>query len=501
MKYFISLFSFLLLATFTFSQKSEEKLIENQLKDFDIFQTSLFELEANLLDHISLDSLKFFLDELSSQLKTKVWDDKSLYKAYSKILVKIQSGHTNLQPTQDTYSYWIIDKNSLPMDVVLVGKKLFTTTDYNLLDEESMKKLSGSAKKEQFIDKYTEITAIDGKSIAEIMEEISPYLSSDYNDINFKYYLAKDLFEFYRNLTITEKKTEINVDFLINRATVSKKIKLGYPPVEDINKRFKEDKKTEGKVKRKDRFGTFEIESGKYAYFRFPTFEKAKGKAYRKFLEESFSKMKNKELEYLVVDLRDNTGGYVQYDFLRYIYPKSDLDTLGVFDVKKEEKPTYKKHVTKNDHYRKYKKLNRKRKKYQRKTGVEYNGVFLWDALGREKVFAGDIIVITNEATFSAASLLAADLKNLYGAKIIGSPAGGSFHKGATGNISVKLPNSGFVVTFNPVYYKSSYSHYEPDANLPDVEFTPEFKDPKKDEKNNQRNITNLIKREFKKIN
>lgn len=485
------------ITTLSFTQKSEEKIIEQQLEDFEIFQTSLFELEANLLDHISLDSLNYFLNELSEGLEKKVWDNKSLYKAYSKILVRIQSGHTNLKPTQDTYKYWIIEKNSLPMDVILVGKKLYTTTDFNLLNDEAMKKLSGSAKKQNTISKYTEITSIDGKSIAQIMEAISPYLSSDYNDINFKYYLAKDLFEFYRNLTVTDSKSKIDVDFLINKKTVTKEIKLGYPPIDDINKRFKENEKE--KVKRSERFGTFAIEGGKYAYFRFKTFEKSKGKAYGKFLKESFSKMKDKDLDYLVVDLRDNTGGYVQYEFLSYLFPKSEIDTLGVFDLKKELKPTHKKHLQKNDHYRKFKKLNRKKAKFNKKTGAKYNGVFMWDALGRQKIFGGKIIVITNEATFSAASLLAADLKNLYGAKIIGSPAGGSFHKGATGNLSIELPNSGFVVTFNPVYYKSSYSQYDSQATKPDIEFVPEFKDPKKDEKNNQKNIMKLIKKEFKK--
>ena len=335
--------SLLLFIVFSFTtsakQSSEEKIIAKQVKDFEIFKTSLYELEANLFDHISEDSLAYYLDELKNLCSSKIVDNKSLYKAYSLVLVKIQSGHTNLQPTQDTYKYWIIEKNSLPMDVLMVGKKLYTHSDYNLLSEEKMKQLSGSAKKQNTIPKYTEIYSIDGKTIPELMNAISPYLSSDYNQISFKYFLVKDLFEFYRNLSLPldQNKTELDVQFIIKRDTLTKTIPLGYPPVDEINKRFKEDKKNKKKVKRSERFGTFELISGKYAYFRFPSFEKSKGKKYRKFLDKSFEQIKKKEIEYMIVDLRDNTGGYVQYDFLSYLFPKIDIDTLGQFVVKKEK--------------------------------------------------------------------------------------------------------------------------------------------------------------------
>ena len=491
-----------LLSLCSFSQKRipEEKIISKQIKDFEIFKTSLYELEANLNHHISEDSLSYFLNELKDLCSSEIIDDKTLYKAYSKVLVKVKSGHTNLQPTSKTYSYWISEKNSLPMDVILVGKRLFTVNDYNMLNEEAMKKLSGSAKKANTIPKYTEIVTIDGKSIKAIMDEIAPYLSSDYGDESFKYYLSKSLFEFYRNLTnIRDESTEIEIEIIAKRDTVSKSISLGYPPLKDINERIKEDKKKSKKKKKGEKYGKFEILSNKYAYFTFDTFEKSKGKKYRKFLEESFEKMGKKEVEYLVVDLRENTGGYVQYDFLTYLFPEKQVDTLGQFLITKDDKPTYKKHIVRDEHFRKLRKAKRKVKKYERKYDSNYEGVVLFEELGRKKVFSGKIIVITNEATFSAASILAADLKNIYGAKIIGSEAGGSFYTGSTGNISIELPHSKFKITFNPVYYRSSYNHYDSTANDPDVEFIPEFKDPKKDAKNNQKKVIKLIKREFKK--
>lgn len=500
MKKTLSFLILFFLSISIFSQKltAEEKIVKKQIKDFEIFKTTLYELESNLHHHLTEDSLNYFLDELEEICSNNVIDDKTLYKAYSKVLVKVKSGHTNLEPTSKTYSYWIYEKNSLPMDVILVGKNLYTVKDYKMLSEEAMKKLSGKAKKNNIIPKYTQIVSIDGKSIKTIMDEVAPYLSSDYGDESFKYYLSKNLFEFYRNLTNNgTEKNVVDIEIINRRDTITKSISLGYPPVKDINERFKKNKKK--KKKKSEKYGKFEILTNKYAYFTFDTFEKSKGKKYRKFLKESFEKMGKKEVEYLVVDLRDNTGGYVQYDFLTYLFPKKEIDTLGQFLITKEEKPTYKKHIIKNEHYRKFKKAKRKVKKYEKKYDRNYDGIVLFEELGRQKVFSGKIIVITNEATFSAASILAADLKNIYGAKIIGSEAGGSFHKGSTGNISIELPHSKFKITFNPVYYRSSNKHYDSTANDPDIEFIPIFKDPKKDEKANQKAVIKIIKREFKK--
>ena len=134
MKKIGSLLLIVLLSFSSFSQRltPEEKTIKKQIKDFKVFKTSLYELEANLNHHISEDSLSYYLDNLKNICSNKVRDDKTLYKAYSKVLVRIKSGHTNLQPTSKTYSYWIYEKNSLPMDVILVGKKLFTVKDFNM---------------------------------------------------------------------------------------------------------------------------------------------------------------------------------------------------------------------------------------------------------------------------------------------------------------------------------------------------------------------------------
>ena len=128
------------------------------------------------------------------------------------------------------------------------------------------------------------------------MDEIAPYLSSDYGDESFKYYLSKSLFEFYRNLTnIRDESTEIEIEIIAKRDTVSKSISLGYPPLKDINERIKEDKKKSKKKKKGEKYGKFEILSNKYAYFTFDTFEKSKGKNTENFLKNPLRKWVKKK--------------------------------------------------------------------------------------------------------------------------------------------------------------------------------------------------------------
>jgi C-terminal processing protease CtpA/Prc len=73
-------------------------------------------------------------------------------------------------------------------------------------------------------------------------------------------------------------------------------------------------------------------------------------------------------------------------------------------------------------------------------------------------IYKGEIVVITDEGTFSSAAILACHLKTMSKAKIIGRAAGGSFYAGNAGTLLVKLPQSGFLIAINP---NTFYSHLD----------------------------------------
>lgn len=479
-----------------FSQKPA-KLIKRQQKDFTIFKTTLFEVEAKPFRHIAEDSLNYFLTNLETKLGSEVISTKEQFLNYSQIIQKIQSGHTSVQPNKKTFGQWIRERNSLPVDVKLVGKKLYTLNDYDLYPPEQMKKLSGKDKKKNHVVKYTEIVRIDGVSIEQWMDRIGKYVSADEDFIDFKYFAIKDLFEFYRSFAVTEKKDSVKIDIIKRRDTSSLILKLNYPPLEDINKRFKEDKKKE-KERKKDR-GEFKMLTSKIACFKFNTFAESEGKKYTKFLNESFKKINDKEIEKLVIDLRGNLGGVIQLELLRHFQFKNDKDIVGSYTVLNRNKPTYMKHIKRDENYRKNKKAIRKFKKMEKRG---FNGTITEEHLTQTgTLYNGKIVVLTDGGSFSAASLLASQLKDLCDAKIVGTCSGGSFHEGVSGTYKLKLPNSKILIYFNPNYYTSSLNvdSINHDVKKPDIELIELFGNPQKTKNKNKKNLKKSLKLAFKK--
>lgn len=489
---FVQLLVFLLVSSFALTQ-STDKLIEKQLKDFNVFKTTLFELEARPNRHISKDSLNYYLNQFESKLKKGVVTSKNQFREYAKIITKIQSGHTSLQPSKYVLKEWVMEKNSLPVDVVLVGKKLYLQEELPMLPQDEMLKLSSSKRKKKIIPTYTEVVSIDGKNISEWMNLISPYIPSDEDFIDFKYFVTKDAFEFYRSLAVTEKQDSIEIEYVKKRDTLSIKLKTGYPPIESISTRFDQ---IYEQTKNYDKdFGSFKFLNKDFAYFKFNSFSACSGKKYNEFLKSCFFQIHKKETPNIVVDVRGNLGGVIQLDFLRFVKIDDDKENIGGYNVEKRDKPTYKKYIKKNKAYRRNRKLLRRVKKMEKRYG--FDGTVSKEELDQEPVlYEGNIIVLTDEGSFSASSLLAAHLKDLCGAKIVGVPAGGSFYEGVSGTNSLKLPNSKIIVDFNPNYYFSSVDTATIDQSIktPDIEFIELYGTPKEVSKKNDKNFMKALK-------
>lgn len=488
---FLSIITFFVIA-FSLNAQGNAKLIEKQLKDFNVFKTTLFELEARPFRHISKDSLNYFLDQFEKELKLNILSHTDLFRNYAQIISKIQSGHTSIQPSKYVLEEWVKEKNSLPMDVLLIGKKLYIQEDYPLLPPDQMAKLSSSKRKKKVIPLYTEIVKINNKTISEWMELISPFVSSDEDFIDFKYFIIKDAFELYRYLASPAREDSISIDYVKKYDTVNFKVKSSYPPIEAISYRFEQ---IEENAKRNEKdFGEFKFLNKDFAYFKFNSFVSCSGKKYNAFLKNAFFKIHKAETPNLVIDVRGNLGGVIQLDFLRYVKFKSDKEHLGGYNVEKREKPTFKRYIRKNKAYKRNRKLLKSIKRMEKKG---FNGAVTKDDIDQEPIlFDGKIIVITDEGSFSASSLLASHLKDLCHAKIVGVPAGGSFYEGVSGTNSLRLPTSKIMIDFNPNYYFSSLDSAVIDQSVknPDLEFIELYGEPKKVGKKNKKNFLKALK-------
>lgn len=445
--------------------------LRDQQRDFDIFYDGLHRIESRLDRHTSLDSVEHILAEAKTAFYTSELSPIEQFNWYARCINLVASGHTQAQPSRKVLKAYVLAKKSLPFDLVMVNKHLYTN------GYPAVKGRQPKRDKSTEIVKGTEIIAIDGKSIDSWMNEIGLLIGSDEDDPAFEYFVAGQAFDLYRFLVTKEHKESLEVTTVNGKDTQSRSVTLSYPPIELIQQRFKAAERQAEKDSRKP--GTFKLIGSDVAYFRFTTFLDAIGKDYSEFLAKSFKKIdKKKTVKTVVIDVRGNGGGNVQTELISYFLDKQQI--VGSYTIDKRLKPGERKHIVKNTRFfRLYKKGVRRSNRYE-KRHPDYNGELMSYPVDTALVFKGEIIVLTDEATFSAASLLASQLKTLCNAQVMGSRAGGSFYACNAGTLTYKLPHSGISFILNPNTCASTLnaSTIDPTIKNVDKEIIPEY-DPK----------------------
>ena len=184
--------------------------------------------------------------------------------------------------------------------------------------------------------------------------------------------------------------------------------------------------------------------------------------AFFNFPENSFTLMRLKGTKNLVIDYRNNAGGYFNcsYKLLSYFIssPMRQFDSA----VRRFNKLPYKKYVSKADSsmqmridssYGSY--LPKPNHNYMLKM-PEIDTCFPADNL-----FKGKTYIITNGNVVSAAASSASLLKELAGATIVGEETGGGYAAFNSEILSYTLPNSGIRVDIPTIRYYPTVSKKE----------------------------------------
>jgi len=450
--------------------------LKQQQKDFALFRKALYTVESKLDRHISLDSIEKVLDVTEDTFNTTVLTALEEFRLYAKCINLIQSGHTQASPTKAVLKEYVLMAKSLPFDMVMVNKHLYVS-GYEP-QKGKTKSVAKSKGKSTDIPIGAEITAIDGLSIAEWMSKIGQFIGSDEDEPVFEYFVAGQAFDFYRFLATEEHGEQLSVNYVVKRDTLSQTIRLTYPPLKLLQARFKATEIQQEKDRKS--LGSMKFIGAKVAYFRFPSFASAFGNAYSENLVKQFKKIKKKKtIETVVIDLRGNGGGNVQSELLSYFMEPAKI--VGNYEIEQRLTRHQCKHIKKNDlFYRNYRKNIRQFKRMEKKF-PDFNGQLITYPVDTGLIFHGNIIVLTDEATFSAASLLASQLKTFREAQIMGSRAGGSYYACNAGTLTFELPHSGIRFYLNPNSCASTLNAATIDPHVKDldVEIVPEY-DPKK---------------------
>lgn len=453
---FILFVSFLVLpCAIVFGQASN--VLKHQRLDFEQFQKAFIATEAKADLHISSDSLTKEFHRLREKLRSPL-SPLEQFRVYSLFLNKLQSGHTQISPSKKALNEWYNLRQCLPFDLVMVNKRLFVSP----LHPTDLKKDSPENTYKRTLQKTfyggVEIVSIDRKSIAEWMQIIAPYISSDEDNLDFKYVIAGRYFDFYRFVALAKFQRVVEIQYIQKRDTLSIKVDLGGPNSVSVKERL---------TPSKDMGFSFEILNSKIGYFNFSSFKEANSEAYSEFLKSSFEELRKKKIDRLIVDVRGNSGGQIQYELMSYflkhpkelgeyhfekILTKKELRKMG-FNIRDNSAKVY----LKTD-------KNAANRKAEKKVSPASSSL----------QFKGDLVVLTDEGTFSAAAILAAHLKTLCEAKILGETAGGTFYAGNSGTLNLTFKKSKLSVTLNPNFftsnlYKNKNSEIDSLLKIPDV--------------------------------
>jgi C-terminal processing protease CtpA/Prc len=330
----------------------------------------------------------------------------------SRIVCQSNEGHFGLGNWQDTLHKGFLNNSFsyLPLHVKVLNKRLFIWNNYSSSD---------------LAHKGDEILSINGKSTAEVINELFQYIPSDgqietYKEkqlgsgFNWMYYLyLGQPKQFKLILKGYESKQEKEVEIsAITRSEMGRNYKS-----RNTTPTVKEEKAGQQEV--------FENSIGdSYALLTLKTFNRAKLEKHdikaAKLFKSIFKDYQEREVRHLIIDLRDNSGGRKEFP-------------IGIlpFVLQQDKKGIYQTAIS----------WKGKEKNYKLPSKSKY-------------AFTGTIYVLVNGGTYSAGSVMARYLKEYGNAIVIGDETGTRYEGFAAGSEEIIfLPHSGFRISI-PRYWK-----------------------------------------------
>lgn len=431
----IHTFFYLLACVFFFSSCTTSKITyspvnkiapEKLREDFSLTKKILEARQPGLYEYVSKDSLNSYYNSTLESISDSL-TEFAFRKKLAWFISKIRSGHTTVRPSKK-YTQYAETHDTKRFPLALKVWKDSMVVVYNFLKNDSVLK------------RGTVITSINGNNNQYTIDSIFQFLSSDGYANNFKYQMLSKNFSLFYAFAFP------NADFYtlgyIDSTGPEKFITIpAYKPIRDtslktpVKKPDQKIKKIPAKVRR-ERYlfnkRTLEFDSSsKTAYMRVSTFS---GGKLRPFFRRSFKEIKGKNIQNLVVDVRDNTGGKVSLGILltKYLINTSFnfADTVvantHTFKYTTYLQPPYIYDIAA---------LFTSRKK---KDGLYHFSFLEKHAFQprRNTNFHGNIYILQDGFTFSAGSLFVSKLKGQENVTVIGEESGG----GNEGTSAIYLP-------------------------------------------------------------
>lgn len=434
-KYLLSILCFIIYLEGISQKKGfdiQKKYTVNELlADIDFTEKYLIKFHPDPFKYISKDSLHAFVMQTKAKIDTPLTEMQARFYL-KRIIAKIGCGHTDVGASKKyTKAVTKLNRPILPLNVFVAdSNRLFILNNLS---------------KDSTINPGDEILSIDKRLVKNILKTIYSVTTSDgYNETYkkqgtryywFKYYYSF-CYGFKPDYLVTLKHKDNSTSSYTLAAISSLKDTVVLPKKDSVKHILKTKTCNYFILKNDKPVAVIDIDG-------------FKGRHWRSFFRKSFKDIKKKNINHLVIDLRDNGGGKIMdgMNVLSYLNHKK---TWLAFDRKPNLmmfNPRYKMgfgsrvtpfvFCTMMPQWPKHKRLRH----------------YFVSFPKRKNSFNGQIYVLINGKSFSMSGVVSSYLKYKTNAIIIGEETGGNV-AGSNAVLSGKivLPNSKIQV-FIPMYH------------------------------------------------
>jgi len=435
---------------------------EQLQEDFTLLRTALEEAHAGLYFYTPKKEMDNLFDHLFAGLDHPM-TELEYYGYLAPLIAEINDGHTGMMFSQDYNKYLQNQPILIPFKLLFIDGKSYLFRNYS---EDEDLKLGG------------EVVSIDGHPMSEILEKMLAVQPSDGHNLTSKYRRLENTKTFGRQFTQHYgATTSFHIVYLSPTDGTKKEMQVKGLKQEDLmhifSQRYPEVARDLPPIELEYRedvailtIRTFSFGAYRTANINFPH-----------FLKKTFRELSEKNIPYLIIDLRDNGGGedlwgkllfsylmdkpYMYYNFLEV--NRTTFSFLAHTDTQDIEKM-----------------LQKMTKKNDRGT---YD-ILVHTNLGEQKplkpTFLGKVYVLINGRSFSGSGETTSLMHYHKKAIFVGEECGAGYYGNTSGLMpTLTLPHTKLRVRIPMIRYHMAVSGYDhPDRGiLPDYPFARTIQD------------------------
>jgi C-terminal processing protease CtpA/Prc len=426
MRFIYCIIMVLLLGSCTVSKEfsSSKKYIAGELiEDYTLFRNILEDAHPGLYWYTPKDSMNYYFNLGQSMLKDSM-TEPGFRSVLSYVVSKIRCGHTSVRPSRQYARVSRRSSRFFPMVLKLWPDTAVLALNLN--------------RRDTVLRRGSVITAIDNKPMAQIVDTLFQFLSTDGYNLTHKYQSLSNRGVFGSIYSsIYGVKSAYQVEY-IDSLGVRKKTTVPLYRVRDDSTnsevRMQQLTRREAKRRRLEDNRTLQFDTTlNMAFMDLGTFTRGYRLPY--FLKSSFRKLRKRGTENLIIDLRGNGGGSITNSNLLTKYIASNRFKIAdsLYALKKGSRyARYRQHRFTNWLFLAF-------FTDKKKDGHYHFGYFerKWFRPKKKNHFNGTVYILTGGNTFSASTLFTQAVKHQENVIVVGEETGG----GAYGNNAWLIPD------------------------------------------------------------